>query len=121
MTDINARNSIDRSELLARVENDEELVREVLGIFQDAVAGYRNELQSAVEKRSASATQKAAHAFKGMLANLAATRASRLAAELEDLAKCNQSEKFEPAWRLFDAELCLVLSEAEQLLAGALK
>jgi len=72
MEKIGPKGSIDRTELLARVEQDEELAREVLAIFQDEVASYRNELQAAVEKKSASDTQKAAHAFKGMLANLAA-------------------------------------------------
>jgi len=121
VTEISTKHSIDRSELFARVENDEELAHEVLAIFHDEVVRYRQQLQGAVEKKSSSETQKAAHAFKGMLANLAATRASSLAADLEQLAKCDECEKLDPAWRAFDAELSLVVNEAEHLLAGAAK
>ncbi|HSC44958.1 MAG TPA: response regulator [Candidatus Acidoferrum sp.] len=121
MESIQAKAGINRAELLARVENDEALAREILTIFQDEVAGNRNELQAAVEKKSPSETQKAAHAFKGMLANLAAAHASSLAADLELLASSGQCEAFEPAWRAFEAELRLVQSDAEQLLSGAAK
>src|SRR5579863_6185327 len=57
----------DRAEFLNRVEHDEDLARELLGIFQTESAANRKTLRAAVAERSADATRNAAHAFKGML------------------------------------------------------
>jgi len=115
------KSSIDRAELFARVENDEALVREILGIFQAELPSYRETLRRAVALKSAQDTQKAAHAFKGMLANLAAVRASTLAASVEQFAKANQTERLLEPWQAFEEELKRVESDVEQLLAGAAK
>ena len=116
-----SQNSIDRGELFARVENDETLIFEILGIFQTELPSYRQALRGAVASKSAEETRKAAHAFKGMLANLAAVRASRLAAELELLGKAQQTERFLEHWQAFEEELERVKIDVEQLLAGAAK
>ena len=75
--------SIDRNELFSRVENDEELAREILVIFQSEAPAYRQSLALAVEAKSAEEVRKCAHAFKGMLANLAATSGAAIASNLE--------------------------------------
>jgi HPt (histidine-containing phosphotransfer) domain-containing protein len=113
--------SVDREELLNRVEHDEELARELLGIFQTEALANRDSLRSAVESRNADAVRNAAHAFKGMLANLAANPASAAAAQLEALAKENKTGELAPAWQAFDKELGSVMLEVEHLLAGALQ
>jgi HPt (histidine-containing phosphotransfer) domain-containing protein len=110
---------IDRQELLSRVENDEALAREILSIFQTDAVSYRQNLRRAVETNSLDEVRKCAHAFKGMLANLAATAASTFASNLEQLAKAGKIEQFAPAWKDFDQELTRVLREVEALLAGA--
>lgn len=78
-------------------------------------------LRGAVESRNAAKVHAAAHAFKGMLANLAANPASLAAAHLETLAKEEKIEDFAPAWQAFERELGGVLLEVEHLLAGALQ
>jgi HPt (histidine-containing phosphotransfer) domain-containing protein len=113
--------SLDREELLNRVEHDEELAREILSIFQTDTAARRAALRQAVESRNAAEVRAAAHAFKGMLANLAATPASLAAAHLEMLAKEEKSEDLAQAWQAFERELEGVLLEVEHLLAGALQ
>jgi PAS domain S-box-containing protein len=113
--------SLDREELLRRLEHDEDLAREILTIFQTDAATNRQALQAAVESRNATEVSSAAHGFKGMLANLAANRAAAAAAALETLARENRCDEFAAAWQTFDKELTEVFLEVEQLLAGALK
>ncbi len=112
---------IDWEEFLNRVEHDEELARELLGIFQTESAVNRDTLRAAVTARDAEAVRNGAHAFKGMLANLAATNASGAAAALEDLAKDGNTDALAAGWQTFDTELSKVLQEVEHLLAGALQ
>ena len=111
--------SIDRRELLERVEDDEELAREILAIFRSDVSSYREALRVAVESKSQNEVRKSAHAFKGMLANLAATTASTLAASLEQLGKDGHTEQFAPAWDEFQRELDHLLRDVDSFLAGA--
>jgi HPt (histidine-containing phosphotransfer) domain-containing protein len=110
---------LDRAEFLDRVEQDEELARELLGIFQTDTAANRESLHAAVQARNLNGVRDGAHAFKGMLANLSANLASAAAAHLELLAKEGKSEELADAWHAFDTELSGVLVEIEHLLAGA--
>jgi two-component system, sensor histidine kinase and response regulator len=111
--------SIDRAELLGRVENDEELAREILEIFQSDVVAYRDALRSAVDTKSCEEVRKNAHTFKGMLSNLAAGPASNLASDLEQFAKAGKADEFARAWSEFDQALANVLREVKQMIAGA--
>jgi CheY-like chemotaxis protein len=113
--------SLDREELLNRVEHDEELAREILEIFQTDSAANRGLLRAAVEACQLDDIRNHAHAFKGMLANLAAGPAMAAAAHLETLAKEQNTKEIAAAWQGFDQELSGVLLEVEQLLAGALQ
>ena len=70
--------SLDREELLKRVEHDEELAREILEIFRTDCAANRGVLRTVVENCQLDEVRNAAHAFKGMLANLAADRRWKL-------------------------------------------
>jgi two-component system, sensor histidine kinase and response regulator len=111
--------TIDWQELLARVENDADLAREILSIFQSDAPSYREALRHAVETQNAEEVRKAAHAFKGMLANLSANSASQMAAQLEQLGKTAKTAEMAAAWRDFEDELLRVLRDTEHLLAGA--
>ena len=112
---------LNREEFLNRVEHDEELARELLGIFQTESAANRDTLHAAVKARNADAVRNGAHAFKGMLANLAAANASGAAAALEALAKDGKADALAASWQAFDIELSKVIQEVEHLLAGALR
>jgi len=110
---------LDRQELLSRVEHDEDLARELLGIFQSDAAAYRESLRAAVQSGDAAGTRSAAHAFKGMLANLAAGSAAAAAARLEEMAKAEKVDQFADGWKTFEGELEMVLAEVGQLLTEA--
>jgi len=104
---------------LSRVEHDEDLARELLGIFQSDAAAYRESLRAAVQSGDAAGTRSAAHAFKGMLANLAAGSAAAAAARLEEMAKAEKVDQFADGWKTFEGELETVLEEVGQLLTEA--
>src|SRR5260370_22020247 len=78
--------SINLSELLARVDNDRELLRELLSIFKREFPDHLRALQNAVAGNDAVQAAGVSHTLKGMLANLAVTKAAASASRLERLA-----------------------------------
>src|SRR5947199_9865654 len=76
---------IDLAELLARVENDHGLMRELLLIFKDEFTGHLQALRDAVESVDGDRVSGETHTLKGMLSNLAATSALDHTARREDL------------------------------------
>jgi HPt (histidine-containing phosphotransfer) domain-containing protein len=85
---------IDFAELLTRVENDRELLRDLLAIFKEEFPRRLRTLRKAVESKDANRMEAEAHALKGMLFNLAAREAGEAAARLEQLAKDGKSRAF---------------------------
>ncbi|MBZ5701614.1 MAG: response regulator [Acidobacteriia bacterium] len=79
--------SVNGGDLLNRVDGDRALVAELLGMFRQ---DYPKHLQALREAQARGATEEiehGGHALKGMLANLAAPKACKLAAELEQMGK----------------------------------
>jgi two-component system sensor histidine kinase/response regulator len=72
----------DLAELLARVENDRELMRELLLIFKEEFPRRLHDLRDAVDSQDAEKVAAEAHTMKGMLSNLAAIAAAGAAARL---------------------------------------
>jgi HPt (histidine-containing phosphotransfer) domain-containing protein len=77
-------------ELLARVENDRDLLCDLLKIFKEEFPGYLKSLESAVHRRDAAETASVSHTLKGMLANLSVSKAAASAARLEQLARAGE-------------------------------
>jgi HPt (histidine-containing phosphotransfer) domain-containing protein len=93
---------IDFAELLARVENDRELARELLLIFKEEFPRYHQALHDAVKTLDARRVVSEAHTLKGMLSNLAAREATRAAARLEQLGRNEETSKFVESLAAFD-------------------
>jgi two-component system, sensor histidine kinase and response regulator len=96
------RSLIDLAELLTRVENDRELMRDLLSIFREEFPRRRQALREAVESLDAKQVASEAHALKGMLANLAAGEAAGAAARLEQLGRDGKSAEFRESLAAFD-------------------
>ena len=94
---------INLTELLARVENDRELARELLSIFKDEFPGHLRALREAVDSMDGDRVTAEAHTLKGMLSNLAATSAADAAARLEQLGRNREVSKFQEACCSFEA------------------
>lgn len=98
-----AKNFIDLEELLERTENDRELMRDLLTIFQQEFPQRLQSLREAVGSLSATQVVIEAHALKGMLSNLAAIEAAAAAAELERLGRNIETSKFFESFSRFEA------------------
>jgi HPt (histidine-containing phosphotransfer) domain-containing protein len=73
------------NELLERVDNDRDLMRELLEIFKNDFPRHHCELVAAVNGGDMRRVQSIGHTLKGMFSNLAARRAAAVAAELEKI------------------------------------
>lgn len=93
---------IDFGELLARVESDRELMRDLMVIFKEEFPRYHKALRDAVESRDAKRVTSAAHTLKGMLSNLAAHEVAVAAARLEQLGRGREISEFIEPLAAFD-------------------
>src|SRR5207249_4821503 len=74
---------LDRASLLARVEGDRELLRELAAIFLEEAPGQLAAIREAVWSRNAAAVSQTAHALVGCASNFGAERVADLARQLE--------------------------------------
>jgi HPt (histidine-containing phosphotransfer) domain-containing protein len=96
-------------ELLARVENDRELLRDLLLIFKEDFPRHFQALQEAVSRGDSAQVSAVSHTLKGMLSNLSATRAAACAAALEHIGRAKDTPSFAKALVAFEHEtLCLI-------------
>jgi two-component system, sensor histidine kinase and response regulator len=89
-------------ELLERVENDRELMRELLSIFKEEFPQRFRALREAVESLDAPRVVLESHTLNGMLSNLAAREAAEAAANLESLARNGETAKFGESFARLD-------------------
>jgi two-component system, sensor histidine kinase and response regulator len=96
--------SFNFGELLDRVDNDRELLKELLEIFQRDFPVHRQELQAAVAAGDMKRVATTGHTLKGMFANVAAGRAASLAASVERLGKAAEITGLAEAVQALEAE-----------------
>ena len=96
------RNLIDFEELLERTENDRDLMRDLLAIFKDEFPQRLQALRRAVASRNGANVILEAHALKGMLSNLAAIEVAAAVAELERLARNNETSNLLDSFSRFE-------------------
>jgi HPt (histidine-containing phosphotransfer) domain-containing protein len=93
---------LDLTELLERVENDRELIRDLLLIFKEEFPRHLRTLRDAVDSMDGKKVEAEAHTMKGMLSNLAATSAAKAAARLEELGRNQEAFAFQEACVSFE-------------------
>jgi HPt (histidine-containing phosphotransfer) domain-containing protein len=74
---------LDLSALLARVENDLDLLQEMIELFLDSSPLLLAEIDTGIAHRDSQTVERAAHALKGAMQNMGATNAAQAAAKLE--------------------------------------
>lgn len=111
--------SIDLQELLARVDNDRELLHDLLSIFKEDFPRHLHALQEAVAKEDCRQAATVSHTLKGMLSNLAVTRAAASAGQLEQLARGGDKQSLKEALAAFEREVHGLLPEMETYMAKA--
>ena len=107
------------AELLARVEDDRELLCDLLLIFKQEFPCHLQVLQEAVSRGESGLVAAVSHTLKGMLANLAAPRAAACAAELEQIAGAKDTASFAKALVALEHETKRLLPEMETYLLEA--
>ena len=83
---------IDRASLLERVEGDQELLTEMIHLFQEDVPTLLNTMHDALDKGDMTLLERSAHSLKGALGNLSAIATAAAAQKLEKDAKNNDVE-----------------------------
>jgi HPt (histidine-containing phosphotransfer) domain-containing protein len=76
---------LDRNALLAVVDNDLSLLKELIGIFAPEYSRRFADLQKAIAERDALGLQTSAHAIKNLCGDFCGRRAYELARDLEQM------------------------------------
>ena len=101
------------SELLERVDNDSELLREVIGICKAEIPRHISLLREAVAQADMKNIEKLGHTLNGMLLHLAATRAAAAAGRLEQLGRSGDTTTLRSAVAIFESEVAKLMTELE--------
>jgi two-component system, sensor histidine kinase and response regulator len=108
---------VDLAELLLRVDNDRELLRDLLGIFKEDFPRHLEDLRKAVANRDVKALKVVSHTLKGMLSNLAVAKATASAAHLEQLAGAGGTDALGDGLVEFEKNVDGLLAEMESYMA----
>lgn len=109
---------VDMPELLARVDNDSELLTELFALFREEFPKLRDALHNAVHAGDPRQVEKAAHTLKGMLGNLSIKHGAALAANVEAAARAGDEREIQQAMAAFDGEEAGLLAAVGTFMAG---
>jgi len=96
---------VDLPDLLARVEDDRDLLTELFVIFREELPGLHGALHAAIDVGDLSRAAKAAHALKGMLANMSMERGATIVADVEMAARSGHISALKGTLASFDSEI----------------
>ena len=113
-----APGAIDTAELLSRVGDDRELLREIVDVFRDDFPQQLQALQEAARSGELEALTRIAHTIKGMLLNLAAGSAAAAAANLEKCGKAGDAHGIGAALANLEKECADLLPQLDACVAG---
>ena len=82
-----SREQIDRVSLLERVEGDQELLSEMIHIFQEDAPNLLTAMRDALQRGDMAVLERSAHSLKGAVSNLSAKATAAAALQLENDAK----------------------------------
>jgi HPt (histidine-containing phosphotransfer) domain-containing protein len=106
-------------ELLSRVDNDQELVRELVQLFKQECPRLMQSLHDAISKKEMKAVETTSHSLKGILANLSATRATLAASRLEEISNAEEHSRIRAALAALESEIALLIPELDACLMNA--
>ena len=103
-----------QADLLERVDQDQELLRELLAIFKEDFPRTLRSLEEAVAAGNLKNSASLSHALKGMLANLGGRRAAAAAAKLEKMVSSSaESASLNDALTTLQREAASLLPELD--------
>ena len=104
------------ADLLDRVDNDQELLRELLTIFKEDFPRTIQSLESAVGRGDLKNTASLSHTLKGMLSNLGGTRAAAAASKLEEIANAGEKTLLRDAFDSLEGAAASLIPELDAYL-----
>lgn len=93
---------INLEELLSRIEDDQDLLRDLISVFKDEFPRRRRALREAVAALDTTRAAAEAHAMKGMLSSLAAREAAKVAGLMESQARNGNSAGLRDSFSTFE-------------------
>jgi HPt (histidine-containing phosphotransfer) domain-containing protein len=105
--------SLDLQELLTRLDNDCELLRDLLRIFKEEFPCLLQSLQEAEVRGDMKGVEVTAHTIKGMLANVSFARAAASAACLERMGQQSVTQGLPEELASLEQEASLAVAELE--------
>jgi HPt (histidine-containing phosphotransfer) domain-containing protein len=96
---------LNRAAVLARVDHNVQLLKEVIGLFVQSCPRLVAEVCRAADARDAAQLQRAAHTLKGSVSFFAADRAAQAAQRLEAVAAAEDWAQAAPARAALQAEV----------------
>ncbi len=95
----------DRDAALARVEGDEELLDEIVGLFLDDCPNMIKQIKVSVKSGDSQSLQRSAHTLKGAVGNLGAKNAQQLSLKLEMMGKDGDISKADVVYAELEKEM----------------
>ena len=111
---VQAAPTFDRSAALDRLDGDEALLSNVIGIFLDDCPARLKAIKAAVDARDAEAIRLAAHGLKGAAGNLSASSLFDAAEILERIGAESRLDAAEAAWRRLSMAATETLNRLKQ-------
>jgi two-component system sensor histidine kinase/response regulator len=111
--DRTSEDGVNLPELLVRVDNDHDLLRELIEIFKEEFPRLLQALRDSVAGEDVKKTESTSHALKGMLSGLSATRAAAIAARLEQLGSEGKTPEMTEVLGLLEREVEGLLPELD--------
>jgi two-component system, sensor histidine kinase and response regulator len=108
-----AQGAADLADLLARVENDHELLCELIVIFKEDFPRALQSLQESVAREDMKAVELTSHALKGMLSGLSVLQAAVTASRLEQLGRERKTLGLTDALTLLESQVAQLLPELD--------
>jgi CheY-like chemotaxis protein len=107
---------LDRQAILARVEGDTDLLKEVTNLFLEDAPRLMAEIKCSVEQKDAQALARTAHALKGSIGNFGAAAAFDATLQLETMGRRNELEGASEMFERLQKEINEVLPELQTLI-----
>jgi CheY-like chemotaxis protein len=108
---------IDRDDLLARVQGDHELLRDVVRLFHGSVPGLLERAWQALRTGQKEPLQRAVHSLKGSVSNFSSPLAMHAAERLEALVNEGRLAEAESALREMESAVTKLLAALDHWLA----
>jgi HPt (histidine-containing phosphotransfer) domain-containing protein len=106
-------------ELLLRVENDRDLLRELIEIFKEESPRLLQQLREHVVRKDMKSVEETSHGLKGMLSGLSAMPAASVAARLERMGREGDMAGLSDAVTLLELEIEKLLPELDASITEA--